>query len=466
MDAIQNLAPELQRIFSASMKAEAKPIQTAEERKGHVEERLKLLNTVLGKVEEVKKLLPNMGTPFAIRELNVASTNDKIATGTADKTLAETGEHSLEVLQLASNAAALSNRFPDKNETRIGTGYFKFYGPDGTTQEVFIDNDNATLEGVARVINSAGVGMKASVVNDQADPDNPYRLILNAAGQGVDQNVEYPEFYFIDGDSDFFIEEERPATNARIKYQGFELESPTNDLNELIAGVALNIKGTTPEGQPLGISIEQDIPKTTVKMKDIVNAVNGVLGFVQEQNKMDAKTPGHKTLGGDYGIRMAEQRLREVIQQNFTGSYDGPSRMKILSDMGVEFKKDGLLSFDEKKFSVALDGNFDATVRLLAGDGFRPGFIPQLSSVLSSLTVPGTGLLSNQRATYQEKVERMNKDIKRKEDALEKKSENLINKLSKIQGAFSQMQSQQGAVAGIGGAGSAGPAGPAAGPRG
>lgn len=452
-DSISNLSPELQRIFAASMKAETKPIQTATERKGNVEEKLKLVTTVLGKVDEVKKLLPNMNSPLAIRELNVNSTDDKIATGTADKALAEVGEHTLEVLQLASNATALSNRFPDKDKTRIGTGYFTFNGPDGETKEVYVDNENATLEGVARLINSADVGMKASVVNDQADADSPYRLILTASGYGKDQNVEYPEFYFIDGDEDFFIEEEKAAGNAKIRYQGFELEAPANELKDLIAGVTLNLKGTTPEGKPLSVAIEQDVPKTTVKMKDIVGAINGVLGFIQEQNKMDAQTPGAKTLGGDYSIRTAEQRLRSVIQQNFTGSFDGPSKIKILADMGIEFKKDGLLNFDEKKFGNALTANFEQTVKLLTGDANRPGFMTQLGSVLSSLTTPGTGVLINQKMTYQERVQRMDQDIQRKEKALEKKGELLKDKLAKIQGAFAKMQSQQGAVSGVGGGG-------------
>ncbi len=448
-DTIQNLSPELQRIFTASIKAEAKPIEAAEERKSHVEERLKLLTNVLGKVDEVRKLLPNMGTPLAIREFNLNSTDEKVATGTADKNLAVEGEHSLEVLQLASNATALSNRFPDKNETKIGTGYFTFYGPNGETKEVFVDNENSTLEGIARIINSSGVGMSASVVNDQADSDAPYRLILSANGYGVEQDIEYPEFYFIDGEEDFFIEEERGATNAKIRYQGFELESPSNQLNELIAGVSLNLKGTTRDGSPIGIAVEQDIPKTTVKMKDIVTAVNGVLGFIQDQNKMDKDTPGKRTLGGDYGIRMAESRLRSVIQQNFTGSYEGPNRVKIMADMGIEFQKTGQLSFDEKKFAAALDANFDEVVSVLTGDG-RAGFIGQLSNVLASFTTPQTGLLANQKTTYQEKVQRMNDDIARKEKALERKADVLKDKLAKAQGAMNQLQSQQGAIGGIG----------------
>jgi flagellar hook-associated protein 2 len=195
-------------------------------------------------------------------------------------------------------------------------------------------------------------------------------------------------------------------------------------------------------------------------MKDIVNAVNGVLGFIQEQNKMDAQTQGAKTLGGDYGIRLAEQRLRNVIQQNFVGSFEGSSKIRILADLGIEFKKDGLLSFDEKKFSNALDTNFDQAVKLLAGDGFRTGFMGQLNNVLTSLTAPGSGVLANQKNTYTERVQRMDADIQRKEQALEKKAEQLKEKLSKIQGSFSQLQSQQGAVAQLGGGGGGGAAPP------
>lgn len=451
LDSLQNLSPQLQSAFSSMLKAENRPIEQINERKGHAAERLKLLNEVIGKVEDVRKLLPNMNTPLAIRELNVGSTDEKIATGTADKNVAEPGEHSLEVLQLAANASALTNRFADKNETRIGTGYFTFYGPNGSTKDVFIDDENSTLEGIARAINSANVGMKASVVNDQADPERPYRLILNGAGYGAEQNLEYPEFYFIDGQEDFFIEEERSASNARIRYQGFELETPTNEVKELIAGVTLSLKGTTNAGQPLGIVIEQDIPKTTVKMKDIISGVNAVLGFIQTQNKMDAKTPGYKTLGGDYGIRMAEQRIRDLFQTNFAGSFDAPGKVKILADMGVEFQKDGLLKFDEKKFANALDANFDETVRLLTGDGFRSGFMNQLQGILGTLVAPGNGLLSSQKANYTERIDRMDKDIKDKEARLEKKAEDLKNKLAKVQGAFSQLEAQRGSIAGLGG---------------
>jgi flagellar hook-associated protein 2 len=452
-DSIQNLSPELQRIFRTSVRAETKPLETMVERKDQADSRLKLLNDVIGKVNQARELIPQLNTPLAIRDLTLNSSNVNVATGTADKMEAEMGEHTLEVLQLASNASALSNRFEDKDKTRIGTGYFTFTTPSGDSQEVFIDNENGTLEGVARVINSAGAGVKASVVNDVTEQGTKYRLLLKAEGTGAGNDVEFPEFYFIDGDEDFYIEDERPSQNAKLKYQGFEIETPTNEVKELIKGVSLNLKGMSDAGKPIGIDITQDIPKTKEKVKDLVDKLNAVFGFIQTQNKIDEKTDTSKTLGGDYGIRMAEVRLRDTIQNYNLGS-PFRSKVRILSDVGIEFKKDGMLKFDEKKFENAINTNYDEVIDLLAGgmiDGGSKGFVPRLGDVLTSIVSPGNGLLANQRDTYTRKISTMNQDIEKKEKDIEKKAEDLKGKLAKLQGAFSKMQGQSGMLGGGGG---------------
>jgi flagellar hook-associated protein 2 len=245
-----------------------------------------------------------------------------------------------------------------------------------------------------------------------------------------------------------------------LKYQGFEIETPTNEVKELIKGVSLNLKGMSDSGKPIGIDITQDIPKTKEKVKDLVDKLNAVFGFIQTQNKMDEKTDTSKTLGGDYGIRMAEVRLRDTIQNYNLGS-PFRSKVRLLSDVGIEFKKDGMLKFDEKKFENAINTNYDEVIDLLAGgmiDGGSKGFIPRLGDVLSSIVSPGNGLLANQRDTYTRKIATMNQDIEKKEKDIEKKAEDLKGKLAKIQGAFSKMQGQTGML-GSGGGGMMPPAG-------
>lgn len=440
---IQNLSPELQRIYVASVNADRKPIQAAEERKSFITERINLLNDVLGKVEDVRKLIPNMSTPIAIRNLTVASTDEHVITGTADKNVADIGKHALEVLQLAKSSTAISNAFPDKNDTKIGSGYFTFYGPGGETKEVFIDNDNGTLEGIANIINTSNVGMKAMVITDQTNPDTPYRLLLNAEGAGAGTTVEYPEFYFVDGDEDFFIEKEKPATNAMVRYDGFDIESSTNEIKDLIKGVTVNIKGVTELGRPVNLSVEQDLPQTSLKMKEMIDGVNKVLQFIQDQNHMDDKTPSHKTLGGDYGIKMAEQKIRSAMQDNFFGIGEG-GKTKILSQIGIQFNKRGTLEFDQKKFEAALAENFDEVTKVLTGNGRDFGLMPKLSAALGSIATPGLGVLANQKSTYTQRVARMDEDIKLKEKTAEKRAEMLRDKLAKTQVAFTKMKSQQG----------------------
>ncbi len=364
-NSISNLSPELQRAFQMAVNAERKPIQVVAERKTNIEAKAKLLDDVLGKVDGVKRLLPDLNSPVGIRELAIESADPRVITGTVDKRAAEPGVYNVEVLQLASKATALSNGFPDKNETQIGSGYISFETASGETKEVFIDNDNATLEGMARSINSARVGLKATVINDQSDPENPFRLVLSADGTGSRSDVNYPEFYFVDGSSDFFIEYQKPAQNAVVRYEGIELESPTNELTDLIAGVTLSLKGVTDQGRPVSVKVEQDLPRTSVKVKELVDGLNQVFKFFQAQNKLDEKSDTRGTLGGDYGIRMAETRLRSALQENYL-NVDDQRVIRSLADLGIQFTRNGTLSYDEKKLTHALDANFEDVVQLLA----------------------------------------------------------------------------------------------------
>lgn len=440
MDGVSNLMPEFQKAFGAAVQAERKPIQQLEERKSTIESKVNLLTDLASKVDSLKQSLPGVGTPFAIRELSLTSDDDKVITGTADKSLAEKGKHSIEVLQLAGSASALSNPLPDKTETKIGTGYITFTNKNGETQEIFIDDDNSTLEGVAGVINSSGTGLRASVVNDNAGEEPAFRLLLKAEGVGTQSDVQFPEFYFSGGEDELYLESTREASNAVIKYQGFEIQSPTNELKDIIPGATLSLKGLTEPGKPLTVSIEQDVPKTVSKVKDIVDKINQVFSFIQSQNKMDEKTDTSKTLGGDYGIRLAEDRLRSALQQNFLS--DPTKKIKSLGDLGLQFNKEGTLTFDEKKFQSTLEANFEDVVVLMAGDENSRGVIPSVLNAVSSISGAGGGVLTNQLQNYNNQIRTIDKNISTKEKQVERRAEALKNQLASAQSALNAMKSQ------------------------
>ncbi len=437
---VQNLSPEFQKVFQTSIVAERKPIEQIEKRKTNLEEKVNLLNDVIGKVDAAKKCVPELGTPFAIKDLAFNSDDPKAIFGSADKREAEVGKHSLEVKQLAGSTSALTNGFEDKEETRFGTGYITFETYDGSTKEIFIDNDNATLDGIAKVINQSQSGVRASVINDVTDPEAPYKLMISADGIGATENVVFPEFYLAGGEDDLFMDQQKEATNAVIKYKGFEIQSPTNQIKDLIQGVTLDLKGLTDPGKPTTISIEQDLPKTTAKVKDLVDKMNGVFSFIQNQNKLDEKSQTQKNLGGDYGIFLSEQRLRSALSETFLDS-EGRS-VRSAGDLGIQFNKTGTLQFDEKKFELAVQNNFEEVVSFLTGDGETGGVMNKIGSALGTISGASSGVLSNQKRNYDQQITRLNKEIEVKEKQVEQKAERLKGQLAKAQSAMESIQGQ------------------------
>lgn len=438
LDAVGFLSPDLQRAYATALKAERKPIQQLSEKKTNLEKKVELLNDVLGKVEAVRKVIPSLNSPTEFRELALQSSDEKTVSGSVDKTLADPGSHNLEIRQLASHASAISNGFADKDETRIGSGFFTFNTQDGDTKEVYLDNP--TLDELAQIINRSGNGLRATVINDQSDPDNPYRLVLNGSQLGQNNNLTYPDFYLVDGDQDFFIEREKPATNAMVQYEGFGIESPTNELKDLIKGVTLNLKGLSDPGHPSTLTISQDIPKMTQKVKDFVEKINQIFTFIQSQNKLDEKSDTSKTLGGDYGIRVTEERLRSALSQNFI--LDPSKTVRYLGDVGVQFTKNGTLSFDEKKFEVAINKNYDEVVDLISGDSINYGIIPKVSRALDTISGRENAVLSTQQKTFNDQINRLKDDIDRKEKRAEANALELRSKLGRVQSAISSMQEQ------------------------
>lgn len=451
-DGISNLSPDFQKAFQTAITMERRPIQQLETRKEGIQQKVQVMDELVGKVEGLRKLLPTMNSPVAIRELALNTDDPKVITGTADKSLAEPGKHSLEVIQLASSASALSNGFTDKDETRIGTGYLVFETVSGEEKEVFIDYENSTLEAIATTINKAHTGMRAAVITDSSDSEAPYKLMLYADSYGAASDVQFPEFYFAGGEEDFYLDSERDAQNAIINYQGYQIESATNEIKDLIPGATLNLKGITDPGKPATVTIEQDIPKTVVKVKDLVEKLNQTFSFLQQnQAQLGDKVPSNKPLAGDYGIRMTEDRLRNALRENFLLEEDSTRVIRSLTDLGIQFQKNGTLAFDEKRLEHALSANFEETIDLLAGDSQNYGVITKLSQALTSIGGGNRGMITSERQNYVNQLQTLDRKIEEREKRLEAKAESLKNQLAKAQSALNSIQSQGSLFGGAGG---------------
>ena len=430
------------------IEAERMPVKQMQEQKTKVEDKVKLVTDLETKVNDVSKNLSAIvgAKGFVDKKLN--SSFPDILNGTIDPETAEPGEWTLEVSQLAGKPSVVTGGFPDKDKTTMGVGYIKFDTAEGE-KEVYIKEDQSTLQGIAGAINEAGIGIRATVVNDRSDKEESFRLEIAGLKTGDDNQVKFPTVYLLDGKADFVFTDQKKAINAKFKLDGHEFETTENVINDLIPGVSIDLKRAQP-GQLVRLNISENYEVISGKIKTFVDSYNAALGFIQTQNKLSQGQDGKQhlgPLGGDSMLRMTQSRLREIIQDPQMTD----SRFSRINELGIEFNRNGTLDFKQDKFAKIVGADPKEVIEFLRGDLVSTGFITNMKKKLGNITDSQTGVVTTRKKSMQDQVNNIDKKIENKEKRLEKREEQLRNQFAKMEEAMSKIQGQGAAAAAIGG---------------
>ncbi len=423
------------------IEAERMPIQNLEIRKGKTQSKLDLVNTLSEKVSKLTESIGTLASTRGFNDIKLLSGDPNIVQGVVDPGFAIPGSYNIEVLQLAQKAAAVTNGFPDRDRTQLGVGYFKFETPRGSV-DVYINGSNNTLEGAVNAINSANVGVRASIINDRKSPDAPFKLLITGDSVGEDNEIKYPTLYFLDGDQDLYFDQEIEAKNGVVKIDGFEFEITDNTVKDVIPGVTLELKQAAPD-RNVNVTVKEDQEIVAGKVKEFVDGLNEVLKFIQSQSKMDANTDTSRTLGGEGLLRSLENRIRSLIQNPQVGIN---GKIRSLNQLGVTFNRSGTLDYDADKFNSVLSRDPQAVQSFFAGDGFAVGFVPSLKNQIRVIMDPSMGPISLRKKSLQDQIKRLDDNIERKDKQLLKKEESLRRKFAKLEETMSRLKSQGGAV--------------------
>lgn len=418
--------------------AEKQPIRLIEARKGKEQERLKLIQEFVGKVRKLPEAYKELDNFKKFRDLKADWPAKDLVDVTVDKDVAETGEYQIEVVQLAGRHSMISNGY-ESADAEVGIGYFTYDLPNGETKSVWVGPGNNTLRGLVSAINSQkGLGVQASLINDGSGDEYPWRVVVHAKKSGIDNDIIYPDFYFLDGDFRFYSDDERSSQNAIVKFNGFEIMAPANRF-ELLPGVTLDLKQAK-EDYEFTISITEDIAKITGKVKALVDSINGVLEFVNRQNKLDASSDTSRTLGGDTALQTIESRLRNLMFEGFLVDDEDEEIFMRLSEVGIQFEKTGLLNFKEDQFKKVIMEDFDYVAELFAGVG---NFVEKLKFVTDGFLAPDKGAVTVREKGIRDRIRRMDDEIFRKEKHLERREQQLKRQFSQLEGLMNSMNSQQ-----------------------
>jgi flagellar hook-associated protein 2 len=307
--------------------------------------------------------------------------------------------------------------------------------------EIFVDEKNSSLNAVAGLLNTyPDSPVQASVVKDLSDPDKPWRLIVSAKKDGTDDEIHFPEFYFLDGKEDFYIDGTKNAENALLSLDGFPIEADGNQIKDFLQGINLNLKQARPD-QPFTINIAADTQKIAGKVKSLVEQINTTLDFINKQNQVDEKTDTRSSFAGDSSLQGIEYRIRNLLHDGFPiRSKDGASyKIVHLNEIGVEFKRDGLLEFKEEKFKKLVENDFEGIAEAITGEA---GLATRLKDIVDSYTRTGEGMMQLREQSIRSKIKNLDTQIAQKERRLEQRQQSLTDQFARLQGSLSDMQKQ------------------------
>lgn len=335
---------------------------------------------------------------------------------------AETGQWEFEVnkrAQAHTLVSAEANAFAEVTD-EIGEGVIKLtYGtysgvgntnftadPDKVFETINISNtidpitgkSNNSLEGLRDTINDkdSDYSVSATIINDG---DN-YRLILTSKETGEKSAVEMTATD-LDGDPitkgsglDRFtynatsknMTETVFAQDAEIVMNGITITNQTNELNNIIEGVSINLKDAE-AGKKITLKVDGDISKVEEQIQAFVENYNNTINKMSELtvfNGVDSKENG--VLKGDSTIRNIQSMMRGVLNtqiEHIEGSIHS------FSDLGMLTQRDGTLDLDEAKLADALKSDLKGVADFFTATGSTTD-----SSILfdsnDSSTKPGT----------------------------------------------------------------------------
>lgn len=432
---------QLARSFAKVAQLEEKSLTKFDEKSQKIENQLKLVQDLKSRFSKVKDALSPFKSPNDFRDLKgVSSSPEIIDFGAIDKTLAKVGTYEFEVLNLANTNSIMTYGFPDRDKTEVGVGYISFKTPAGEKRDVYIGTDDNSLDGVAKAINRAGLGITANVVNDGTDADAPWRLVIAGEGTGWREDFEWPEFYLLDGDLEFDKERTRNAKSATIRFNGHPIMADENTLKELLPGVNINLKDAVP-GKTIKLDVRPDYEKIQEKAQGFVTGMNEVLSFIQNQNQLgaDSRKDPTKALGGDVGLKAIESRMRNLIQltENELGS---GAKVKRLRDVGIVFNRNGTLDFDSEKFQKNLEENFDEVSTLFAGTSPVSGFANEMLALVEGVVRRGDGMVSIKEDALKERIDRVEVEKERATERAQKRLEKVRRDFGRADAALAEMQ--------------------------
>lgn len=371
--------------------------------------------------------------------VTTATSSDPGAVGASSTTKAVPGSYAVSVTSLASTQATVSasGQFATGADPvgtgsitiRLGTwtaGQTGFTPKPGSADVVIpIGATENTLAGIRDKINAANAGVSATLVTDAngtrlalqssaTGAANGFRVSVTDDDAGNTDAIGLSRLAFDPPSSTVGTTLTQSAVNTKASINGIAVETTGSTLTDVVDGMTFNLSKVTTA--PVTVSVTRNTDSVKSLITGFVASYNALASFLSDATSYDASTKTAALLQGDATTTGLQNQLRSMVSKAGKAS----AAFGTLSDIGLEFQKDGRLKVNDTKLSAALAKLPELTTAMTNVDLANPannGFAKSLTGWADGL-LSSNGSLNGKTKSIQSQIASNQKDQDKLNDRL------------------------------------------------
>lgn len=377
-------------IVTKLMAVESQPLKALDTKEAAYQAKLSAYGTLSGALSAFQSAVQGLSDPAKFQSLNASSSDPTVASASASS-IAVAGSYALDISKIAQSQKLVAAG-KTSTSTAIGLGgattltfdfgtisgaltpYVPATGTGGTyapapattflsngsgAKTVTIDATNNSLTGIRDAINTAKIGVTASIVNDGGA--SPYRLVLSSDNAGSSNSLKIG----VSGDATISallshdptgvvgttqnLQQTLVGQNTEMTVNGVFVSKTSGTLTDVIPGVTLNALkvGTST------VSVTQNSSGVTSAVDAFIKGYNDLAKTLKDSSSYDPATRKAGILQGDASVRTIQSQIRALLGRSLTGNLAYTN----FSQVGITLQRDGSLALDSAKLQTALTTN-------------------------------------------------------------------------------------------------------------
>ncbi len=358
------------------------------------------LGTLLSQVSTDMSNLTNFQGVLAGKQGSSSDPNVIALTSASSSAIA--GTHTIVVNSLASTSSGYLNAITNASDTLSGS--LTIQVGSGTPQTITINSTNNTLATLSAAINSAGIGVNASILTDA----NGSRLSLVSGTSGASGGLTVTSSVTDATTSTALAYNAATAgSNASLVVDGVNISATSNTVSTVIPGVTFQLLAPSPvvsgSAETVQVQILNNNTAVVSSISQLVSDYNAVISAVNAQETNNTSGAPEALFGTPTLAMFQEQLLSSINQTNTQGNIGNTTQL------GFNVNTDGTISLDTSTLNTELNQDYSGVVSFFQNSG---SWGLDFSTTLSNLgNSSPTGMLTLDLSSNNAIISSLNQNI-------------------------------------------------------